>query len=275
MSVLRRSALVLWGAVDNFRRDRVQDLAATVAFYTLLSIGPLLYLVGASLNWVFDLGDAVGTATDRIAPLLPPEVVPAIQLLAENLDRKGSLVLFAIPGLLWVSTSAFSSLEYAVNVAFGTAPRRKFWHSRMKALLVLAGGWSLLGIYLVGGTLLPRLERVSGLLELPLKFVPGGYSYVILLVTAFASFTLFFKVLPRGRVRWPAAAGGACLALVLWEGARRLFSTLIARSPALGLLTGALAGWVTFMVWTYTAVGAILLGAELAAILNGNRGEQG
>jgi len=52
------------------------------------------------------------------------------------------------------------------------------------------------------------------------------------------------------------------------EGARRLFGGLLLRSPAFGLLTGTLAGTVAFLLWVYTAVAIVLLGAEFAALVH-------
>ena len=57
----------------------------------------------------------------------------------------------------------------------------------------------------------------------------------------------------------------------LWEAARRVFGSFLRNSPYYGLLTGSLAGVVAFLVWVYTAVGVLLLGAEIAAVINGNR----
>ena len=120
----------------NFYLDNCLDLSATVAFYTLLSLGPLLYLVGATLNLVLDADTALEAALGRIAAFVPPEAVALLRAVVESLRQDEPLFVLAVPGLIWVAMSAFSALEYAINVASGTAPLRKFWHSRLKALLV-------------------------------------------------------------------------------------------------------------------------------------------
>ena len=87
----------------------------------------------------------------------------------------------------------------------------------------------------------------------------------------FLTFSLFFKLLPRGKVRWPPTFAGAGLSVALWELARRLFGGFLLRSPSFGALNGTVAGIVAFLLWIYAAAAIILLGAELAAVLNGNR----
>ena len=69
------------------------------------------------------------------------------------------------------------------------------------------------------------------------------------------------------------AAPAAAFSVVALELGRRLFGRLLERSPAFGVLSGSVAGIVAFLLWIYTAVAVVLLGAELAAVLNGNRGE--
>jgi membrane protein len=87
----------------------------------------------------------------------------------------------------------------------------------------------------------------------------------------FVVFTLFYKWLPRGKVAWSAAGRAAAVAVVLWDFARRFFGGLLASSPAFGLFSGALAGIVAVMGWVYVAVAVTIYGAEVAALLNGNR----
>lgn len=276
MRLLGRAGTVLLLAVRNFYRDNCLDRSATVAFYTLLSLGPLLYLAGATLNSVLDADTALEETLGQITGFVPPEVLSALTAVVKSLRRDEPLFLLAVPGLIWVATSALSALEYAINVASGTAPLRRFWHSRLKALLVLAAGWLLLGGSLVFGSLIPSLERWRTSLSLPWTSLelPALSAYPVQLVATLLAFTAFYKLLPRGAVRWRAAGTGGLLALVLWECARRLFTTLLARSPAFGLLTGTLAGVVAFLAWIYTAVAIVLLGAELSAVLNGNRGSE-
>jgi len=97
-------------------------------------------------------------------------------------------------------------------------------------------------------------------------------SVVLTWVAAFVAFTLFYKGLPRGRVGWGASVRASLAAVLLWEAVRRLFGGIMIRSPAYGLLTGTLAGLVAFLLWIYFGVMVILLGAEIAAVLNGSRG---
>lgn len=264
---------MLGRAALNFHRDNCLNLSATVAFYSLLSLGPLVYLAGVVLHRVPGGPEGLQLALERLRALVPPEAAAAFDRVSSGMRTEEGLVLLALPALLWVATTAFSALEQAVNVAFDTADRGGLWRARLKAIAILAAGWLLLGGMLVLRAGLALLERYREVVSLPESGSGLGRagSYAGLLVVSFLIFVLFFKFLPRTRVSWRAAGSGALLALALWEGARRLFGSFLLRSPALGLLTGTLAGIVTFLLWIYTAVAVVLLGAELAALVNGSR----
>jgi membrane protein len=117
------------------------------------------------------------------------------------------------------------------------------------------------------------LDRYRARLKLPPVLGPGAerVAYVVLLLAAFVTFATFYKLLPRGKVRWGSASRAAIVALVLWDIARRVFGSVLFHSPAFGLLTGTLAGIVAVLLWVYTAAAICLYGAEIAALLNGNR----
>ena len=55
------------------------------------------------------------------------------------------------------------------------------------------------------------------------------------------------------------------------EDAGQLFGLLLQSSPTFGLLTGTLAGVLAFLFWIYTGLAIVLLGAQFAAVLNGDR----
>jgi membrane protein len=264
---LVRIARVAHLTLLHFYRDNGFDRSATVAFYALLALGPLLYLAGLTVGAILQTESGIEPALRTLAPYVPPEAAPAVEEIAAHLPRTGGLLLIAVPALLWVATSGFSALDYAINIAFGTAPRQTLWHSRAKALGILAAGFAVLGL----GALVSSVPApIARLVARPLASASG--SRLLLLTSGFLAFVIFFKTLPRGRITWRAAGAGAALALLLWDTARRLFAGALAQSPAFGLLTGTVAGTVAFLLWIYAAVAAILLGAELAAVLNGNRG---
>lgn len=264
---------LLWRALGQYSSDHGANHAAAVAYFSLLSLPPFLLLAGRFLGYVMPGAVGSDAVLSAVASFLPPEIAPSLRALGPSVTRGGALVAVAVPVLLWVASQAFSSLEVAVNVAFGTTPQRRFWLSRLKAFAGLSGGVILLGATVVAGHVASWLDGYYARTGAPRAFSPGAHlaSVAGLILVSFLVFTLFYKMLPRGKVAWWAAARAAVVAVLLWEGARRVFGGLLAKSPAFGFFSGALAGMVAVLGWVYVAVAVTIYGAEVAALLNGNR----
>ena len=197
----------------------------------------------------------------------------ALESLKVNLRLGKGLILLALPALLWIASTAFTAFQSALNVAFGRATQQRPWRSRLKGFAVLGAGCLFLGVSLAMKSLLPAVvvyRQTLGLPPLPPR-ITGWASFALYTAITYLIFVLFYRVLPTGRTSWRAAFAGAVAAVVLWEGARQLFGWMLKNSHAYGLLTGALAGIVAFLLWVYTAVAVLLFGAELAGVLHGRR----
>lgn len=270
---LGRFLRLLWRALEHFSSDHGPNHAAAVAYFSLLSLPPFLLLAARTLARILPAADGPDTIVAGLTPYLPIEIAPAVETLGRSLHEGGALVAVAIPVLLWVASHAFSALEVAINVAFGTTPQRRFWLSRLKAFAGLSGGVILLGATVVAGHVALWLDAYYAQTGAPLSLSPRAHfvSTLSLLAATFGVFTMFYKWLPRGKVAWWAAGRAAAVAVVLWEAARRVFGGLLATSPGFGMFSGALAGIVTVLGWIYVAVAVTIYGAEVAALLNGNR----
>jgi YihY family inner membrane protein len=251
-------------AGSQFLRDHGFSHAAAVAYFSLLSLPPFLYLAVTILERVLPERGSGEASIAALEGFLPSVAVPVFRTLVERLPQGDGLFWVALPALLWAATTAFSAFELAVNVAFGTAHRRRFWLSRLKAFVAVSGIAILLAASTLWNQVVPSLEGPGG----------AGASWLsaaAAFLTAYGGFVVLYKLLPRGRVSWGATARAAVPAVILWEGARLVFGGLLRRSPVFGLLTGTLAGVVTLLLWIYLAVALAIFGAEVAALLNGNR----
>jgi len=254
--------------LPRFGRHNGLHLCAGVSFYALLSLPPLLYLAAALLGRVLRDDDVIERMMKTLQPLFPGTAGESLREIALGLRTDTPLVLLALPALVWVSSTVFASLELAVNVAFQRVPRRTVLLGRLKSFALVSAGILVLLASLVTATALPGLERALW----DAKVLPegtrlaGSLSRFLILFAPLALFATFYKVLPRGRVRWRSAGWGALLAMVLWEAARRGFGQVLVHSPALGLFSGALSAMVTVLLWVYASVALVLLGAEFAAL---------
>jgi membrane protein len=80
-------------------------------------------------------------------------------------------------------------------------------------------------------------------------------------------FMLMYVFLTQEKVRWREAAIGAGAAAATWEISRIVFAALVSQSAAYGRLYGSLAGTVVAILWIYLTATIMLVGAEIAVVL--------
>jgi membrane protein len=273
--VLRRSAQLLWRAGNRFFEHNGPDRAAAIAFYTLLSLLPLLIFlisVGVALLGSFEL------AYKGALLLFHGVVVPLDQ---KSLDALHNFVeratLLQWPGILllaWTARRIFGSLLSALEVVFG-APARGFAHGNLFSLaVVLLTGVALL-LTLVASTLFAAiegaLERTANPAALAaFRELVGRFAAHLLPATAaFAFFFLVYRFLPapqgaghRARTRRSAR----CSRRLLWLLAQVAFSYYVRNMADYGLY-GALEGVIVLALWLELSAAIILFGGEVVAIL--------
>jgi membrane protein len=257
--------------VRNFFVDSGLDQAAAVAFYSMLSTPPLLYLLGTWISWLFEDRFSTESLLAHFSAFVPEEVIRTLSQFHLGLRGEKGLVVLALPALVWGAIRGFTAIGRALNRVFRSRRLGVGIGARLKGLAILVAGLIVLGAATVVASLLPTFSREMARLGMPRVPVLLETLNSLLLspLVGYATFTLIYKFVPATRVRWRPALGGSLLTVVLWEGARRLFSRFLALSHGFGLLGGSVAAIVAYLLWTYTGMAILLLGAELAAILNG------
>jgi membrane protein len=265
-------ARIAWRALIRFLDHGGPDRAAAVAYYTLLSLLPLLIFVisiGVALLGSFE------TAYQGTLILFGGLVVhldqPSLDALRAFVERS---VRFQWPGiflLAWTSKRIFSSLLGALEVVFEVPGRGIAKGNLMALAMVLVTGIGLLA------TLALTLV-VAGAEGLLLRFAPVGADALrgltALLLTrglpVFITLSFFFivyRVVPHQVMRARHALAGAVLATVLWEAAKAGFAYYIQNLTHYGGLYGALEGVIVLALWLELSVSIILYCGEVVALL--------
>lgn len=252
-------------------RYRVTGLAAEVAFFTLLSLPPLVFGLAGSVGFIarrFPLAD-VSAFRDQLlhyaGRFLTADTVD--QLLAPTVDEVLASSRFEVVSIgfliaLWSGSRAMAVFVDAITIMYGQGGARGFLRARL---------WSF-GIYLaflVGGviTLPPVLAGpglVARLLPDQLDFLGGLYWPIVLSATTAVLVTLLHWATP-GHHYWRAHVPGAVITVLVWlvgSAALRSVLTTLAGGPS---IFGPLAAPIALLLWLYLVAFAALLGAALNA----------
>lgn len=269
--VLRHPFTFLQRVLASSRRHQVFLLAGAVAYYTLLSLIPMLalFLVGLSqLVAPEQLLEVTHDFLAWLAPDLADKLTREITAFVSNWAVIGGVGLLT---LLFFSSLAFTSLENAMSVIFHhrVAIRRR--HFLMSAIipyiyiLVLA-----LGLLLVSAlsSALHGLEGKSVYLFGETRSLGGSTRwamYAIGILGEVLLLTSLYLVMPVGRLALRHALIGGITATVLWELSRHFLVWYFSTLSIVNVVYGTFAAAVMILLSLEIAALILLFGAQVIA----------
>nr|WP_242102369.1 YihY/virulence factor BrkB family protein [Lysobacter sp. M2-1] len=241
--------------------------AASLAFYALLSLAPLLVL----LLWLTAslYGSAQEAIVDQVGELAGREAASVADTVIANADQRpgiGSIAGLWSTLLLFVgATAVFARLQDALNLIFRTdaarLPGLRAW-IRKRVLSF--------GVVLALGFLLLVATAVSTLLQLILAGMPSllpVFGSLASLALYALSFALLYHFLPDRRVRWRQALFGGLITAGLFVLGRWAIGIYLA-SAAPGSAYGSMGAMVLLLVWMYYAAVVFFGGALITAVID-------
>ncbi len=264
------SSSVFNDAIQRFVDTRAAEAAASITYYALFSLFPLLIILIVAASFVLNSQDVQRWVMD-----FETQVVPVSQqLLEKNIQRifelRGTVGLVALVGLSWSATSALAVLVRNINLAWTEAKPRNFVESRLMALGIVGG---LVALLFFSSTLITLFETLARfnvppwgnivLCEIPLwAILPVAGPRLV----AFLTLVGLYRWAPKAKVRLVAASWGALAAVIAWEVATRGFTWYLSSGIAqYELVYGSLGAVLVLMLWMYIGVLITLFGAHLSA----------
>ena len=259
---LKELGLKVW---SESREDDVFGSAATLAYYFLLALFPLLIFLTSAIGFLPDVQDSILNVLARVAPQ------EAMKLVRDTLSdvvshRSGGLLSLGLVASLWSASSGVASLMDALNIAYDLQETRPFWKRRLKAIaltlamtLFVAGGSFLIMIghhldewvssLLKVGTLLAQASTIIGYL--------AGVAFLLLGIGA-----LYYFGPDLQHERRPVKPGALFATSGIVIGSL-LFSLYVRLGPSASATYGSLGGVVTLMLWLYLIGLVLLIGGEI------------
>ncbi|MBI1914821.1 MAG: YihY/virulence factor BrkB family protein [Planctomycetes bacterium] len=253
--------------------DNAPRLGASLAFYTLLSLAPLLVVVTAIAGLTFGKEAAEGQLVAQLRDLVGPQGAQAIQTLLVNAQEPTTGVLATLVSLVMLllgATGVFSELQDALNIVWEVEAQRPsgLWAAIrdrfLSFVMVLAIGFLLL-VSLVASAALTALGNYAGGL-LPdsgrwLRVADFGVSFAVITLL----FALLYKVLPDAKVAWRDVWVGAAVTALLFTVGKFLIGLYLG-SSSIGSAYGAAGSLAVFLVWVYYSAQILFLGAEFTQV---------
>jgi membrane protein len=261
--------------VDEWQRDKVSQMAAALAYYTLFSIAPLLVIAVAVAGAVFGQEAARGEVVAQIQGLLGKagaEVVQTALANTQNPQSGNGIVPFIIStlALIFGASGVFIQLQDSLNAVWNVEPSPQ---AGVKAVvrkrifsfaMVITIGFILM-VSLIVSTTLAALSTFTNQLFPALESLWRLVNIGISLGVFTLLFALIYKYLPDIRIVWKDVLVGAFFTSILFSIGKELLGLYLGNG-SFGSAYGAAGSVVTILAWIYYAVQIMLFGAEFTQV---------
>lgn len=256
---------VILDTLDAFTRHNMEVLAASLAYYALLALFPLLLVLIALSSLILSQANGLDTVMRLVRDYLPGSDAEVLKVLEQVVALRGPATLFGVVVLLWLASGVFDALQYALDRAWQVPRPRAFWLQRLFSIAVVV----ILGLFFLVSVLVSGFSDgvVSGVVGETVagREVVRLFGNGLSIVLGFAGFAILYKAFPHARVSWRAALGGAGTAALLWEIAKFAYGLYLAYFASFNLVYGSVGAIIGLLFWGYISAMILLLGAELSA----------
>jgi len=268
---------MLGDALDGFNGANAGHVAAALAYFTMFSLFPLLLALIAAGSFFLE-GERVQQEVVRSVM----QIVPiSAELIRSNVDqvleRRGTIGVVGLVGLIWSGTGVFTVLLDHINRAWDGAEERSFVEKRLLGLGI--GIFGIVAALLMLSFLstpvlnvLPRLEiRFDGRVPIFNRPLWTLISSGLPVVLTFLTFLALYRWGPKTDVRWSEAVWPALFVALTWEVAKRVFAWYVSSDLVrYRLVYGSLGAVVALLLWIYVSGMLVLFGAHLSAAIARN-----
>jgi membrane protein len=272
LAALGRLTVFLLQVLRNFGRNQGLLLSGAVAYYTLLSIIPMLILILIVLSHVMEQQSLLETVGTYLGMFVPGYAAQLTKQVGVFFQYRGVIGTVGILILLFFSSIAFSVLENAISVIFRRVrvQRRHFLISSIiPYAFILLIALSILFLSVVNVLLEPLESMRFAMFGYSMRFgiLLGIVIYVLGLIAEVFLITALYLVLPVGTITFRHALIGGLAATLLWEITRRVIVWYYKTYTFVNLIYGSLASVVVFLLSVEAVAIIILLGAQVIAEL--------
>jgi membrane protein len=268
---------IILEAINGWSRDDVPRLGASLAYYTLFSLAPIM-LIAVTIAGVFFGPEVVrGQLVSEMQKLIGPEGAKAVQSLLEGAVFHGGKALSVIIGaitFLLASTGAFLELQHALNTVFKV---KTDTDARVVRLLIRR--LKSFGLVVSLGFLLLVSLAVSAGISAFSTWAHAGEVTVLWqgadILLSLGIITLLFAAiywfLPDVRLHWRDVWTGAFVTAALFTTGKSLIGLYLGRTT-IASSYGAIGSILILLIWVYYSSQLILLGAEITRVSAERRG---
>ncbi len=266
----------------SFIEDDCPTLAAALAYYTVFSLPPLIFLLVTTLTFSLSVFTESKTAEERARKIVVKHAatmlgnqtieqeVGSILTANEQEARSWWKSLLGIAGVIIGASGVLSALQNSLNRVWKVAPRKgnhqayRFLIKRLVSLtMVLGFGFILIVSFIVNMVIEVTIRNIGAQLS-----IGQGLASTANYLVSFAVITLLlaaiYRYMPDARIAWRDVMVAAVIASLLFALGRALLQWYFEMANPASQLGSAAASLAAVFIWVYYTSMIMLLGAEFS-----------
>lgn len=265
---------VIIGAGKAFSEDKALKYSASLSYYTIFALSPLLVIVIAIASLFYQNGDIQGKVFSEISALIGAGATVQLKAVIANSALSGGSILslvISIVILMMGASAIFTEIQDTLNIIWRVRPKPKkgfqrFLINRMLSFSMIIG----LGFLLIVSLIINGLvAAVSSRLQMYFPEITILLALIInmaltFLIIAFL-FGVIFKVLPDVEITWKDVRVGAIATALLFMLGRYLIGQYLSIAGT-GSAFGAAGSVIVILTWIYYTAAILYFGAEFTQV---------
>lgn len=261
-------------AVQAFVDDNAIKLAASLSYYTIFSLPPMLIIIISLTGFFFGEDAVAGQLFYQINELVGDEAALQIQEAVAYIQIQETGFWATVVGivvLLVTASTAFAEMQSSMNFIWGIQPKpdkslHAFIKNRLISFAMIASLGFLLMVSLVAHTLISVLYRfLSDILPPEILVLFNLSNEVMVFVIISLLFTFIFKVLPDAKIKYRDAFVGACFTTILFLLGKYAIGLYLG-SSGVASVYGAAGSVIVILAWVYYSAIILYFGAEFTKV---------
>lgn len=267
---------------DEFNTDNAIKLSASLSYYTIFSLPPLLIIILSVFSFFFGEEAVNGRFFGQINGMVGNQAALQIQETIRNIELSDSNAFAATFGgimLLVGASGVFAEIQSSINSIWGlrAKPNKgivKFIKNRLMSFSMIASVGFLLMVSLMVNTVMDIINARL-LVYFPDTTVYIFYIFNILLLffTTTILFAVIFKTLPDGEIVWKDALIGSSFTSLFFMIGKFAIGFYLG-SSTVATVYGAAGSVVIILIWVYYSAIILYFGAEFTKVYANSHGNK-
>jgi YihY family inner membrane protein len=251
---------------------RAPEASASIAYYTFFTLFPLILILISVGSYFIDRTTVQLRIQETLYQVFPISTSFITNTINDVLDRRSTVSIISLIGLLWGSSAAFTVIMRHINLAWVETRQRNVLKMRLFSMAIVG----FLIILLISFSFLPQilnyLSQYGIVISIDSPFFETPIGHFFSRLTAFMLqvgifFILYYSV-PTVRLHRYSAFLGSLITSAIWQISTTIFIQYFSSGlNRYELVYGSLGAIVTLLLWIYFSSYLILLGAHLTAAI--------